>query len=75
MIAGMYIVFKLFDFRLDTSRTVYVLILTAVTSAYGLLSYFLGSKVFSPNEYSMTLSILKKLKGRFRNGSSTNLIN
>ena len=73
MIVGMYIVFKLFDFKLDTSRTVYVLILTAVTSSYGFLSYLLGSKVFSPKEYEMALNILKRIKGRFRNG--TNLTN
>ncbi len=73
MILGMYIFFKLFDFKLDTSRTVYVLILTIVTSVYGLLSYLLGSKVFSPNEYDMALSIVKKIKGRFRFG--TNLTN
>ncbi len=73
MIFGMYIVFKLFDFKLDTSKTVSVLILTIVTSGYGLLSYLLGSKVFSPNEYGMALSIIKKIKGRFRFG--TNLTN
>ena len=73
MIIGMYVVFKLFDFKLDTSRTIYVLILTAVTSAYGFLSYLLGSKVFSPKEYGMALDILGKIKGRFRNG--TNLEN
>lgn len=72
MILGMYVVFKLFDFKLDTSRTVYVLILTIVTSAYGLLSYFLGSKIFSPKEYDMAINILKKLGGRFK--GITNLV-
>lgn len=70
MIVGMYFVFKLFDFRLDTSRTVYVLMLTGVTSVYGLLSYLLGSKIFSPREYNMAEKIIKRLKGRFRNGSN-----
>jgi putative peptidoglycan lipid II flippase len=70
MIVGMYVVFKLFDFKLDTSRTVYVLILTAVTSSYGFLSYLLGSKVFSPKEYGMALNIFKRIKGRFTNGTN-----
>lgn len=73
MIVGMYLVFKLFDFKLDTSRTVYVLILSAVTSAYGFLSYLLGSKVFSPKEYGMAQNIFKKIKARF--GNNTNLVN
>jgi peptidoglycan biosynthesis protein MviN/MurJ (putative lipid II flippase) len=72
MILGMYVVFKLFDFKLDTSKTVYVLMLTAVTSSYGFLSYLIGSKLFSPHEYGMAINILKRIKGRFRNG--TNLI-
>ncbi len=72
MIIGMYVVFKLFDFKLDTSKTVYVLMLTAVTSSYGFLSYLIGSKLFSPHEYGMAINILKRIKGRFRNG--TNLI-
>ena len=47
---GMYLVFKLFDFKLDTTRTISIVILTIVTSLYGLLSYWLGSKVFEIKE-------------------------
>lgn len=43
---GMYFIFKLFDFKLDTSRTIYVLLLTIATSLYGVLSYWIGSRVF-----------------------------
>lgn len=50
MIFGMYLMFKLFDFKLDTSRTWAVIILTVVVSLYGLLSYWLGSKVFGIKE-------------------------
>lgn len=70
MIVGMYIVFKLFDFKLDTSRTIYVLILTAVTSIYGLLSYLLGSKLFSPNEYRVAGNIVRRLKNRLPSGNN-----
>lgn len=47
---GMYFVYRLFDFQLDTSRTISILILTASTSVYGLLSYWIGSKVFGIEE-------------------------
>lgn len=50
MMLGMYLMFKLFDFRLDTSRTWAVIVLTAVVSLYGILSYWLGSKVFGIKE-------------------------
>lgn len=50
MIFGMYLMFKLFDFKLDTSRTWAVIVLTGVVSAYGVLSYWLGSKVFAIKE-------------------------
>ncbi len=70
MIVGMYIVFKLFDFKLDTSRTIYVLILTAVTSTYGLLSYLIGSKFLSPKEYMAAGNILKRLRNKLPNGNN-----
>lgn len=57
---GMYFVFKLFDFKLDTSRTIYVLILTVVTSLYGLLSYWIGSRVFKIEEVSTFEGWLKR---------------
>jgi len=50
MAFGMYLVFKLFDFKLDTTRTISIIILTIATSVYGLLSYWLGSKVFGIKE-------------------------
>ncbi len=59
MILGMYFVFRLFDFQLDTSRTVQIVILTIFTTLYGGVSYFIGSKIFSPKEYQMALDMLK----------------
>jgi peptidoglycan biosynthesis protein MviN/MurJ (putative lipid II flippase) len=50
MAVGMYLVFRLFDFKLDTTRTFSIIILTIITSLYGLLSYWLGSKVFGIEE-------------------------
>ena len=41
---------SLFDFKLDTTRTVSIIILTIVTSLYGVLSYWLGSKVLGIKE-------------------------
>jgi putative peptidoglycan lipid II flippase len=53
MCIGMYFVFKLFDFQLDTTRTVSIIILTTVTTLYGFVSYWLGSKVFRIEEISV----------------------
>lgn len=65
MILGMYFVFRLFDFQLDTTRTIQVIILTIVTTLYGGISYFIGSKIFSPKEYQMALKTVQKILGRF----------
>ena len=67
MITGMYFLFKLFDFRLDTSRTVYVIILFVITSLGGLLLYLLGSKIFSPREYDMAVDLIKRIWNRIKN--------
>jgi putative peptidoglycan lipid II flippase len=69
MILGMYFVFRLFDFQLDTSRTVQVVILTVVTTLYGGVSYFIGSRIFSPKEYKMAVDLLMKIVNRFRKKS------
>lgn len=53
MCIGMYFVFKLFDFQLDTTRTIYVILLTVVTTAYGFISYLIGCKVFRIEEISI----------------------
>lgn len=70
MILGMYLMFKLFDFKLDTSRTWAIIVLTGVVSLYGILSYWLGSKVFDIKEVvffeekvkELWNKVLKKLK-------------
>jgi len=62
MCIGMYFVFKLFDFQLDTTRTISVIILTIITSIYGLLSYWLGAKVFQIKEISALDDILEDIK-------------
>ena len=51
MSLGMYFVFKIFDLQLDTTKTIWVIILTGVTCIYGLISYLLGSYLFKIKEY------------------------
>jgi putative peptidoglycan lipid II flippase len=58
---GMYLLFKLFDFKLDTSRTMYVIVLTVATSAYGVLSYWVGSRVFKIEEVYIFERWLKRM--------------
>lgn len=65
MAMGMYFVFKLFDFQLDTTRTLSIIILTIVTTVYGLLSYWLGSKVFKVKEVCIVDDIWDDIKGNF----------
>jgi peptidoglycan biosynthesis protein MviN/MurJ (putative lipid II flippase) len=67
MMLGMYFVFKLFDFQLDTSRTIYVIVLTIATLLYGGISYLVGSKIFSPEEFSQVENMIKGFKKRFTN--------
>ena len=58
---GMYLLFKLFDFKLDTSKTMYVILLTVATSAYGVLSYWVGSRVFKIEEVYLFEKKLKNI--------------
>jgi putative peptidoglycan lipid II flippase len=66
---GMYFVFKLFDLQLDTSRTIWVAILTMGTSIYGVVSYLLGSYLFKINEFEYirkyVFDLFKKFKVKF----------
>lgn len=62
MCIGMYFVFKLFDFQLDTTRTWSIVVLTSITAAYGLISYWIGSKVFNIEELGIFEKKLLKLK-------------
>jgi peptidoglycan biosynthesis protein MviN/MurJ (putative lipid II flippase) len=75
MCIGMYFVFKLFDFQLDTSRTVSIIILTVITSSYGFLSYWLGSKVFKIEEITLVDEILVDIKDNLfrRNGKNESI--
>jgi putative peptidoglycan lipid II flippase len=70
MSIGMYSVFKIFDFQLDTTRTIWVALLTVGTSIYGLISYALGSYLFRIKEYDdikkYALNLLKDLKKRIK---------
>lgn len=72
MCIGMYFVFKLFDFQLDTTRTLSIVILTVVTSLYGLLSYWLGAKVFRIKEIGVIDEILTDIGNNLfrRNGKN-----
>lgn len=63
---GMYFVFKLFDLQLDTSRTVWVLLLTVSTCMYGGISYLLGSYLFKIEEFGYIKEYIINLLGNFR---------
>lgn len=52
MSIGMYFVFKIFDLQLDTSRTIWVALLTLITATYGAISYLLGSYLFNIKEFN-----------------------
>jgi putative peptidoglycan lipid II flippase len=77
MATGMYFVFKIFDWQLDTTRTVWVALLTATTATYGGISYLLGSYLFKIKEfghvkkYILTLydNLKRRLKRRNEKGS------
>lgn len=62
MCLGMYFVFKLFDFQLDTTRTISIVILTVITTVYGFLSYFVGCKVFKIEEVNLLDEIIEDIK-------------
>lgn len=62
MCIGMYFVFKLFDFQLDTTRTISIIVLTIVTSLYGIASYWVGSKVFNIKELDVFEEKLVNMK-------------
>jgi putative peptidoglycan lipid II flippase len=62
MCLGMYFVFKLFDFQLDTTRTISIVILTGITTVYGFLSYFVGCKVFRIKEVNLFDEIVEDVK-------------
>ena len=62
MCLGMYFVFKLFDFQLDTTRTISIVILTMITTVYGFLSYFVGCKVFRIKEVTLLDEIVEDIK-------------
>jgi putative peptidoglycan lipid II flippase len=63
MCIGMYFVFKLFDFQLDTTRTVSIVVLTVITTLYGFLSYWLGCKVFKIEEIRIIDNVIDDIKG------------
>jgi peptidoglycan biosynthesis protein MviN/MurJ (putative lipid II flippase) len=66
---GMYFVFKIFDLQLDTTRTVWVALLTVITTVYGGISYLLGSFLFDIKEFNDVwkyfLDLMIDLKKKF----------
>lgn len=64
MAVGMYFLYRLFDFQLDTTRTVSILILTVCTTLYGGVSYWIGSKVFNIKELEYFEEKLFSLKDK-----------
>ena len=70
---GMYFVFKLFDFQLDTTRTVQVIILTVVTVGYGLISYLIGSKIFRIKEFETVQNSVDNFVRKFTKKNEKNI--
>jgi len=72
---GMYLLFKLFDFKLDTSKTMYIILLTLATSAYGVISYWVGSRVFKIEEVYLfekkVIGIWNKVFSKKKNEENT----
>jgi putative peptidoglycan lipid II flippase len=67
MSVGMYFVFKIFDWQLDTTRTVWVAFLTLITATYGAVSYLLGSYLFKIPEFDQIKRYILELITNFRN--------
>ncbi len=65
---GMYLLFRLFDFKLDTSRTMYIVVLTVLTSGYGVLSYWIGSRVFKIEEVYIFEKWIKRMWAKIFKG-------
>ena len=70
---GMYFVFKLFDFQLDTTRTLQVIILTVVTVGYGFISYLIGSKIFRIKEFETVQNSVDNFVKRFTKKNEKNI--
>jgi hypothetical protein len=66
MATGMYFVFKIFDWQLDTTRTVWVALLTLITASYGGVSYLLGSYLFKIKEFDHVKEYIVDLINNFR---------
>jgi putative peptidoglycan lipid II flippase len=66
MAAGMYFVFKIFDWQLDTTRTVWVAFLTLITTLYGIVSYLLGSYLFKIPEFNQIKTYVLELITNFK---------
>jgi putative peptidoglycan lipid II flippase len=67
MAVGMYFVFKIFDWQLDTTRTVWVAFLTLITTLYGVISYLLGSYLFKIPEFNQIKTYILELITNFKN--------
>jgi putative peptidoglycan lipid II flippase len=66
MATGMYFVFKIFDWQLDTTRTIWVGLLTLITATYGGISYLLGSYLFKIKEFDHVKEYIVELINNFR---------
>jgi len=64
MALGMYFMYRLFDFQLDTSRTISIIILTVCTTLYGCISYWIGCKVFGIQELEYFEKYISSLKNK-----------
>jgi putative peptidoglycan lipid II flippase len=61
MAIGMYFIYRLSDFNLDTTRTVAVITLTVVTITYGGISYIIGSIIFKMPEYILIVNRIQRV--------------
>lgn len=61
MALGMYFIYRLSDFNLDTSRTVSIIVLTIVTTAFGGISYIIGSIIYKMPEYDLILNRIRRV--------------
>ena len=62
MTISMYFVYKSLDFYLDTSKTIYLIIVTTITLVYGGSLYLIGSYLFKIKEIDI---VINKAKGLY----------
>ncbi|OGD86331.1 murein biosynthesis integral membrane protein MurJ [Candidatus Curtissbacteria bacterium RBG_16_39_7] len=62
MAVALYIPFKILDMLLDTTRTINLIILTVVSSSFGILVFAIFARVLKIKEAAVFFTILKRLQ-------------